>query len=881
LRRPRRSVKANFCVSHDLQVCQDRTLRVCLTAPVILVPIGARGLSGSIMAKDDVLDLARARFYLWGARGIADEGAAPEARNPSSINAALQVREFAARVHRVWAMSDRGLQARATIGLAEHAERLALDLAALPPRAAVHLLRLIARYRLLLEPELYERLPGALMWCSLEAPEFVDLLVEVAETGDSRLELLINLGMGREHSTWPGLGLRLLPILRAQGRYRERALAATFADGAEDWPIVVPELRRALGEPYLRLRLAALQGLLARGGLQPDDVQALLDDLVAHPPPDYTSALREACHEYARALHEAVVKLKPPGGYRPLEAIAHHECAFVHGWREIGESFALAALAAAYPERAVEEIDCRLESSVFWDRRCALMAANQLSDELARPRLYRGAGDPDARVHEYAREVCLKRFGQRARAVGQVPLELERETPSPSLGSRLTVLRGSDQDARLGMVKALLAAAPEREALALLLYQLRDHNLWLGVRELGLPQSCENWAKELCGRFGEPAFEGLLLLAERQAAVGVENGWLSALAALPAQGFLSEGQVDALRCLAERVLEGAPPNRCRCDALVALRAVGAPASCFDRLWTIALDAARTRERIDAWHRRSWRYAAQVASEVLGHAGPSQELDARIVQELSAGLEQLDFERAEVLVRIAVTRKDATGLEPLVERALALSAAELASQQSAAALRLAMRCAEFVHSRDAQAPARLLGWLGDPEDPLFTPALHQVKLGCDWAVPALFAALESNAGDGAVAARAATRLFYVEAIDVHDPRLDAVLEHAPLRDGIELAGTMFYFGAPIERISHTVLEALCSPDEDTAQAGVLAVSCSRQPLAIWSEALQRGVHASVRDHALRQARLPSEVEQYWQDEIGENDVHQDEGPHADP
>ena len=72
-------------------------------------------------------------------------------------------------VRRVWAMSDPGLQARATIGLAERAEKLVFQLAAMPPYEGVQLLRLIVRHRLFIEPELYEKLPNALMWLPFEA----------------------------------------------------------------------------------------------------------------------------------------------------------------------------------------------------------------------------------------------------------------------------------------------------------------------------------------------------------------------------------------------------------------------------------------------------------------------------------------------------------------------------------------------------------------------------------------------------------------------------------------------------------------------------------------------------------------------------------------
>jgi hypothetical protein len=128
------------------------------------------------MAKDDILDPGRARFYLWGGVSAADD--ADDADNQKPVadadsaavpRDALQLGDFATLVRRVWAMSDPGLQARATIGLAEHAETLAIQLAAVPPYEAVQLLRLIVRHRLFFDTDFFSKLPVALMWLSFEA----------------------------------------------------------------------------------------------------------------------------------------------------------------------------------------------------------------------------------------------------------------------------------------------------------------------------------------------------------------------------------------------------------------------------------------------------------------------------------------------------------------------------------------------------------------------------------------------------------------------------------------------------------------------------------------------------------------------------------------
>jgi hypothetical protein len=67
----------------------------------------------------------------------------------------------------------------------------------------------------------------------------------------------------------------------------------------------------------------------------------------------------------------------------------------------------------------------------------------------------------------------------------------------------------------------------------------------------------------------------------------------------------------------------------------------------------------------------------------------------------------------------------------------------------------------------------------------------------------------------------------------------------------------------------------------AEAGANALAASRDRPEIWREALQRGVHASIKEYALRRAGMRSEVEQYWQDENDEDECPQDKDAQADP
>ncbi len=364
-------------------------------------------------------------------------------------------------------------------------------------------------------------------------------------------------------------------------------------------------------------------------------------------------------------------------------------------------------------------------------------------------------------------------------------------------------------------------------------------------------------------------------LAERQALAGVENGWLSALASLQGHGLLGERQVESLRSLAQRTLLCAKPGNSCLDAIIALRAVGAPATCCDRLWAIAFKQARAPEDGE-FAGYNWHYAPYAATEALGYAMPSPELDARIITELSVALDQRDFVYAQGLLRIGRLRQGPEELAAIAERALDLCASELALHSSDAPVKLASRCMEFLQARGALAPGRLLDWLDHPEGPLFTAALEQVKAGCDWAVPAVVAALESAASHGAVAARAAERLLCFEAISVQDARLDALLDIAPLSERAKLAATMLYFGADVGRLSRVVIEALCSSDEDLAEAGANALSGRSEEPSVWREALQRGVHASIRAYALKRAGMPSELELYWQDSSDEDSRAQDVG-----
>ena len=855
------------------------------------------------MSKRDVLDEELAQRFRWRAftpADLAEVVAPPAPPGPSMIQpaptagtspsggqgasaerlrwerAARACAGLARQVERVWEMTARARQAVATVALLGRAEGIGLDLVGMRehPLECVRLWRLVVRH--------YDKLPKrdrkagihALSFAPAPAQqrEVVDLLVEAAEAGDSWLAFMMERGAADEVTgqMHPELGARLAQILDEGKTWAAREIAARWLSFA-DLSGAVPALRRALRRPHARGRWVALEILLERapGELTEDDVLWLLEDAVRHPlPGGFGERTRDTVDGYCGALVTAVAKVRPAEGWRPLEIIAGGGGALLRGERSgLDDGWALRALAAGYPARALAPIDRLLCGSRSWRRLDAVEAAGLLPDELARPRLLEGAAGPGHHAEERARALWFERFGEACPVdpLAGVPAGLLPAEAGERLLSRLTVLRGPSDEARGAMLEALLAEAPDPEALALLLFGVRDV---VSTRPRpGLPRSEEPWAELLIERFGAPAFEGLAALAARGARAGVDHEWLGALASLARKGALAPAWHARLRDIAREAL-GSPAWDGASSPLVTLACVGAPPDLLDRLWAIAVTPPADDEAGQHLHAARW------AADALAGMADAPELDARIAAEGARALEARAYPEVERIAALGCQRGTPAAFD-LGARCLA------AVDDDPAAEGAALRCAYALDEAKRLDEAWRVNAVARPESPLFAIATHVLRKPASPAVlAALEGALESPARGGAAAAEAAVSLLRLRAIGVDDPRLDGLLARAPARARADLADALLLNDAPLPPLRRHLLELLVGADAKAA-----AVACegllTKEPEGtreLFQAALAPGAraaagspggapgapHPSIRDLIEHYLGEPGEVELYWRD-----------------
>lgn len=863
-------------------------------------------------SKRDVLDEQMAQRFRWRVTLPGDLAAAPEPPAPPAPpapegratkksddevsaeererweHAARACAELARQVERAWAMTVPARQAAATASLLERVERLSFDVVGMRehPLEAVRLWRLVVRHYAKLPRGARKSAVHTLSFAPLSPHqrELVDLLVEAAETGDGWLTFMLERGpaedaTGRKH---PDLGARLARVLERGSTWAARETAARWLSFA-DLRDAIPALRRAIRQPHARLRWAALEILVERApeSLTPDDVRWLLEDAVEHPTPrGFGSRAYETAMGYEDVLVAAVAKVPPPDGWKPLEIIADGGGAHIRKERAgLDSGWALRALAAGYPERALARIDRELATSRSYRRRDAVEAAGLLPDDLARPRLLEGAAGPGHHTIERAKALWFERFGEACPVtpLAGLPTWVLSAPPSEKLLSRLAVLQGSSDDARGAMLEVLIAEAPtqaeaergapltadQRETLALLLYSLRD--LSLAHRRPALPATDEKWVELLLERFGDPAFEGLAALAAQASRAGVDHEWLGALASRARTGGLRPAWRDRLREIACAAL-ASPAWGGATSPLVALTNVGAPPELMDRLWSIAM----TELTDDLTRRWSYSYARLWAADALAGMKDAPALDDRIAAEGEAALAARDFSKLERVVLLGSRRRTPAALD-LGERCIALvdddPAAQNAAQQCAYALEGAGRIGE----------AWLVDALSRPESLRFSIAARlcrRSKLATVRA--ALESALGSPARAGSAACEAAEALVAMEALPVTDPCLAGIIERAPARARGSLLGTLLHFGAAFAPLRVHFMDLLLDPDEKAAE-NAFEDLYAKQPEGTWElfEAiLPLQPNPAIREAIQRHLGEPSEAEIYWRDG-GDDDEEEDD------
>lgn len=736
---------------------------------------------------------------------------------------------LAAAVDRVWAVAgpqdpgDSGgswessaprAQEQAALPLLEHASTLGFALTALVryPRQGVRLVRLLHRYRERLPEETRDALGAATLWLRFEHPETAELLIEVATAGDSwlagRLALPL-LSLRREHgdrpfADYPDFVPRLAEILSAGPSWGAREIALDWLELSCS-AAAVPALRRALRLPHIGIRGRALDLLLDKfqpPAAEAEDVHFLLADLFEHPPPQ-TRALSEPLHLYAQALLRALAALRPTGSDELLLRMVRGEGVprqLASG--DFDRHWALRALAAAYPERALSHVDHFLGAEA-WARYAAVRAADKLPDEQARPRLLRGAGDGAPFVAESARDLWLERFGSPCPVEPLAGIETALFTgpPSERLASRLLVLRGRSAEARQAMLEVLLDEAPDAEALALIAFALADDTLLYERHRRRLPRDLDQMVSRLYRRFGSEALRALCLVAGRYPGV-CAIAWLRRLHGLASAKKLRKRDYPLLRELAAGQLDSAVPYG-RMAALSMMSVIGAPL----RLRPLLLELLSSGADGWAWATdilAKWPADAGLDRELAGAAGAAWQAGdvARAARVCHAG-----FKRGIPALRELAA--DALGAWITVEsEGRWADAGERGTRQTATLF--ALSCVDYLLAAGSLQKTWIAEALRDPCSPAFVLAARNLrKEHVADALPALLDALDSSARGYESAAEAATTLVRLDALPPDDPRLVPILGRAPREQRLFLLFLLVYLKAPQEPLRPLIAELFTS------------------------------------------------------------------------
>lgn len=780
------------------------------------------------MSKWDQVDPQRARRYAWarpgGGLSVEIEAAESEALDPSSdgdedTDSARELAEWrgqakescgklAAAIDRVWQAAGEE-QARLTPPLFESARALGPALVALRrhPLQSLRLVRLVLRHWHALSTEAHEGVGAALIWLHLDQPELADLLVEVARAGLRPLSqaLIFPLCMRDESFTArrlrrTDLAERLLELLRSDGEPGApppplaplAPISGTSCRIALDWlglvatRAAIPTLRTVLRRPHFGVRERALDLLMScyrPPAIEAEDLIFLLSDLFVHPPPADAYEPWEEPTRFAGNLERALTAVRPDGGAELLERLARGEGPRALKYTATDGRWALRALAAAYPERALLLVDEELRSCSAWRRTEAVAAAARLPEEMARTRLLTAAGDGAPQVAEAGREQWLARFGTSCPTppLFGFPVELLPEPPDEAatarLVGRLAALRGPSIQARQAMLEVLLKEAPDREALALIAFALADDGLLRTRHRARLPRDLS----QLCGRlyrgFGQPALLALCWLAERYPGSGATS-WLYELGFLATRGRLRKRDLGPVRALAGRRI-GSVQTAERQQALAVLARIGGSPELLDSVYAVLLAAGPE---------------SRDAAEVIAGWPTDPALDARLTGDARRAWARRDVQRLCGLCEVGFLRRvPAFG--------------ELAQQGAAAWLdgvsdaeggwrRLAVLCARHLDELSRLPASFIRDGLVDPASPAFELAADLLLRELDTVDPAagdgsgpgeairkaLRTALASPARGGESACAAALVLLRLGELGTEDARVQELAAGAAEQSG---------------------------------------------------------------------------------------------------
>jgi hypothetical protein len=735
-------------------------------------------------------------------------------------------RPLAAAVEKAWALEQEGHETRgpqAAKRLLARAERLDHVLAGFDeqPVMAVRLVRLFVRHGAKMTPSQRERAAEVATLLPLDDPEAGELLVEVARAGDRLMAsaLLADDEWAPELGDARGVAARLADVIEAgpgsshASRVAAIDLLALLDDASR--ALAVTALRRALRVPSLTVRGHALHALLSFEPcpLVEADVVPTLRDLALHAPPE---ALGEEDREederlLADALLTAIARLRPAEAEEALLDVIDAE----HDALWLDAAWATEALSVAFPPTAAAMVDYWLSCARSSLRMRALGALARLPDDLAEPRLTVAVSDPAFEVRDAARRQWLERFARTCRSapselVGGALLE---GAPSDAFLSRLAVMQGRVRAARATMARALLAEAPDREALVLLLQHLGGDSDSHEPSFAGSGQG-DAWAARVVARFGAAGVAGLCALAERFHEPDA-FGWMRRLGDLVEQKVIAPEHGAPLRALAARHVLAGAGGRVD-DALRVLVLLGAPDLALDPVLALALDDSTGDPP---------RYARDLL--VSWRDG---NLDARLAAEMDRALTVRDWGRLERAAAIALRREGQAAVS-LAARVLA------AAEHEEQAVDAAAECARCLRARELLADAWALDAIARPESPLFVVAVRAW-----WRSPllreGLDAALASTARAGGSAVEAAVALLHGDpALSPRDRRLPSLLARSSPEGKARIVGALCIRGAPGTIVQPHLAGLLLSGDPRvTAELTGVAGSLRSPRTQVWLRGL---------------------------------------------
>jgi hypothetical protein len=323
------------------------------------------------------------------------------------------------------------------------------------------------------------------------------------------------------------------------------------------------------------VRARAAKLLLALSELGAADCLFLLKAATRPLPRQPSQKVSDALELCADTLREVLPGLRPPGGDDLLLEVLHDEHRVHALW--LGGPWALQCLAAAYPARALDPIDRRLRADLAMDRLLAVTASGMLPDADAQPRLLLAATDPSSAVADWAKSTYYRRFGARCptQPLAGIATELLPGGMEPAqkerFVSRLGVLRVVSSATRGAWATALLAEAPDAEALALLVFLLGTEGA-LGLSAPSLPHDAQGWSKALLARFGVArGTAALCALAGRFPFSRIAgSGWLAVIGDRIEDGGIPKSEWGGVRAFAAGALSKGPTAERDAERLLAL-----------------------------------------------------------------------------------------------------------------------------------------------------------------------------------------------------------------------------------------------------------------------------------------------------------------------